>query len=159
VKEYLSRQSIPFREVDVSRDPMAAQEMVRVSGQQGVPVIVMDGQVVVGFDRPRLDQLISAASSPRLGAAVANASEMAAKGRTAITQGVYVGKVAPGGVAAQAGLRPGDVIVALAGQAIADTATLERLLPRVRPDQNIPLLYLRGGQQYETTIRFSSKPS
>ena len=157
MKEYLSRQSIPFRDVDVSGDAMAAQEMVRISGQQGVPVIVVDGQVVVGFDRTKLDQIISAASKPRLGAAVANASEMAAKGRTAITQGVYVGKVTPGGLAAQAGLRAGDVITALAGQAITDTAALERLLPRIRPDVNVPLLYMRDNQQHETIIRFSAK--
>ncbi len=159
MKEYLSRQSIPFRDLDVTRDALAAQEMVRVSGQQGVPVIVIDGQVVVGFDRPRLDQLLSAAQKPRLGAAVANASEMATKGRTAITQGVYIGKVTPGGLASQAGLRAGDVIVALAGQPIADTITLERLLPRIKPNQNIPLLYIRDNQQHETSIRFDARPN
>ncbi len=43
----------------MAEDRAAAEEMVRISGQRGVPVIVIDGQVVVGFDRPRLEQLLS----------------------------------------------------------------------------------------------------
>jgi len=131
--------------------------MVRVSGQQGVPVIVVDGQVVVGFDRPRLDQLLVASQRPRLGAAVADASDMAAKGRTAVSQGAYVGKVTPGGPADVAGLRAGDVIIALAGQSIANAAALEQVLRRVRPGFDIPLLYMRDNQQREATIRFGSQ--
>jgi S1-C subfamily serine protease len=159
VKEYLSQRSVPFRDVDVTRDAGGAQDMLRVSGQQGVPVIVIDGQVVVGFDRPRLDQLLSAAQRPRLGAAVASAAQMATQGRTTATQGAYVGKVTPGGAAEQAGLRVGDVIVSLAGQPVTDSASLEQLLPRVKPNLDIPLLYIRDNQQRQTTIRFGSQAS
>ena len=57
VKEYLARQGLRFREVDVSQDAAGAAEMVRLTGQQGVPVTVIDGQVVIGFDRPRLEAI------------------------------------------------------------------------------------------------------
>ena len=50
VKAYLNQRGVPFTEHDVSRDPQAAAEMVRLSGQQGVPVVLIDGQVIVGFN-------------------------------------------------------------------------------------------------------------
>lgn len=45
----------------MAADPNAAMEMVRLSGQRGVPVIVVDGQVVVGFNRARLEELVGGA--------------------------------------------------------------------------------------------------
>jgi glutaredoxin 3 len=59
VKAYLHQRGVPFTEYDVSRDPQAAAEMVRLSGQRGVPVVLVDGQVVVGFNRPLIDQLLA----------------------------------------------------------------------------------------------------
>ena len=47
-----------FREVDISRDERAAQELVRRSGQMGVPQTDIDGRIVVGFDKARLDELL-----------------------------------------------------------------------------------------------------
>ncbi|MCS7040714.1 MAG: NrdH-redoxin [Caldilineales bacterium] len=58
VKQYFRQKGIKFRDVDVSRDPVAARDMVRRSGQQGVPVIDIGGRIVVGFDRPKIDQLL-----------------------------------------------------------------------------------------------------
>ena len=58
VKSYLMKNRIYFREVDVSRDQQAAQEMVRRSGQMGVPQTDIDGNIVVGFDKPKLDDLL-----------------------------------------------------------------------------------------------------
>lgn len=57
-KRYLRERQIRFYDVDVSRDPAAAREMVRKSGQQGVPVLDIDGRIVVGFDRARIDALL-----------------------------------------------------------------------------------------------------
>ncbi len=57
-KQYLRQKNIHFRDVDVSRDPQAARDMVRRSGQQGVPVIDIDGRIVVGFNRAKIDQLL-----------------------------------------------------------------------------------------------------
>ena len=53
-KKYFRENRIKFRDVDVSRDPAAARDMVRRSGQQGVPVIDIGGKIVVGFDRNKI---------------------------------------------------------------------------------------------------------
>lgn len=58
VKKYLTQRGVPFEEEDVSRNMFAAQYMVQRSGQQGVPVIQVGGDIVVGFDRGRLDALL-----------------------------------------------------------------------------------------------------
>ena len=58
LKAYLRQHNITFRDVDVSRDAKAAQDMVHRSGQMGVPQAWIDGQVVVGFDRRRVDTLL-----------------------------------------------------------------------------------------------------
>ncbi len=57
-KAYFRQRGVRFREVDVSRDPAAARDMVRRSGQQGVPVIQIGSKIVVGFDRPKIDRLL-----------------------------------------------------------------------------------------------------
>ena len=57
-KRYLRERGVRFRDVDVSRDPVAARDMVKRSGQQGVPVIEINGRVVVGFNRAEVDRLL-----------------------------------------------------------------------------------------------------
>ncbi len=59
VKEYLRSRQVAFEEVDVSADMTRAMEMVEKSGQQGVPVIDIDGEIIVGFDRTRIDALLT----------------------------------------------------------------------------------------------------
>ena len=58
VKEYFKAHNVEYTEKDVTADHAAADEMVKKSGQLGVPVIDFDGTIVVGFDRPRIDQLL-----------------------------------------------------------------------------------------------------
>lgn len=58
IKNYLSGKGIAYREIDVARDERAAQEMVRRSGQQGVPQTVVDGRLVIGYDKKKLDELL-----------------------------------------------------------------------------------------------------
>lgn len=60
-KRYLRARGIPFTEIDVSSDYNAAMEMIRKSGQTGVPVVEIDGEIVVGFDRERIDELLGLA--------------------------------------------------------------------------------------------------
>ncbi len=57
-KRYLRQRGIHFRDVDVSRDSRAAQDMMRRTGQQGVPQIEIGGRMVVGFDRAKIDELL-----------------------------------------------------------------------------------------------------
>jgi len=58
-KDYLRARDIEFEDVDVSADMSRAMEMVEKSGQQGVPVIDIDGEIIVGFDRPQIDSLLN----------------------------------------------------------------------------------------------------
>ncbi len=57
-KEYLSQKGYKFIEVDVTKDRAALDEMVKISGARSVPVIVACNEVMVGFDRTRLDQML-----------------------------------------------------------------------------------------------------
>ncbi|MDD5059542.1 MAG: glutaredoxin domain-containing protein [Candidatus Omnitrophica bacterium] len=54
VKNFLRDNKINFQNFDVSSDQSAADEMVKKSGQMGVPVIDIDGQIIVGFDQERI---------------------------------------------------------------------------------------------------------
>jgi glutaredoxin 3 len=58
-KEFFKQNNIVYEEKDVARDIMAAQEMVEKSGQMGVPVIDIDGKIVVGFDKALLSKLLN----------------------------------------------------------------------------------------------------
>ena len=57
VKGFLSQKGIAFEERDVS-DPSYARELVSSTGQMGVPVTIVDGQAMLGFDRDGLEQLL-----------------------------------------------------------------------------------------------------
>ena len=54
VKQFLKESKVVFDDIDVSRDQDAAQEMIKRSGQMGVPVIDIDGELIVGFDREKI---------------------------------------------------------------------------------------------------------
>jgi len=58
VKNYLKKNRIYFREIDISRDERAARDLVQRTGQMGVPQIDIDGRVVVGFDKSKLDTFL-----------------------------------------------------------------------------------------------------
>lgn len=57
-KQYFDENNIEYENIDIASDPQAGQEMVKVSGQMGVPVIVIDGEVIVGFDKGKIDSLL-----------------------------------------------------------------------------------------------------
>ncbi|MBU4298876.1 glutathione S-transferase N-terminal domain-containing protein [Patescibacteria group bacterium] len=59
LKEFLRENKIAFEEIDVSRDEKAAEEMIKKSGQMGVPVIEIDGEFVVGFDKEKISKLLN----------------------------------------------------------------------------------------------------
>ncbi len=58
-KDHLRAHQVEFADVDVSVDVEKAREMVKKSGQYGVPVLDIDGEIIVGFDRARIDALLS----------------------------------------------------------------------------------------------------
>lgn len=57
-KHWFRENGIRFTEHDVSRDPRRADEMVRKSGQQGVPVIDVNGRIIVGFNQPEIEKAL-----------------------------------------------------------------------------------------------------
>ena len=63
-KSYLRTRGVPFREIDVSRDPSAARDLVRRTGQMGVPVVEIDGRPIVGFDQAKIDTLLGLRAGP-----------------------------------------------------------------------------------------------
>ena len=57
-KQFLKDNSIQYSDIDVSNDQTKAQEMINRSGQMGVPVIDVDGKIVVGFDKDKIREAI-----------------------------------------------------------------------------------------------------
>ena len=58
LKGYLKKNKIRFTDVDVSRDQKAARDMMRKTGQRGVPQMWIDNRPVVGFDKTKIDRML-----------------------------------------------------------------------------------------------------
>ncbi len=58
-KAYLSQKGISYTDIDVAQDREKAREMTEKSGQMSVPVIIIDGEIVVGFNQVQLDKLLA----------------------------------------------------------------------------------------------------
>lgn len=150
-KEYLRQKNVPFQEKNIEYDRAAAQEVMRRSGQMGVPVITAGDEVIVGFDRARLDQIaakyapppppIDPALRPKVGLRVKDASG-----------GAEVGGVNPGSPAEQAGIRIGDVIVGMNGREVRSAADLEAAIDSLVPAQ-------RAGETIAVDVRRNGKPA
>ena len=61
LKEFLKEKGFVFEDIDVSQDEKALTEMVQKTGQYGVPVIDIDGEVVVGFDKEKISKILNIA--------------------------------------------------------------------------------------------------
>lgn len=57
-KQYFKQHGIKYSEIDVAANPDKAMEMIEKSGQMGVPVIDVDGQIIVGFNKPALQNAL-----------------------------------------------------------------------------------------------------
>jgi glutaredoxin-like YruB-family protein len=58
LKQYLTDNKVVFENYDVGTDQVKADEMVKKSNQMGVPVIDIDGKIIVGFDKPQIQQAL-----------------------------------------------------------------------------------------------------
>lgn len=58
LKEYLNSKNIIYEDINVARDRFSALDMIRKSGQSAVPVIEINGNIVVGFDKEQIDELL-----------------------------------------------------------------------------------------------------
>ena len=59
-KDYLKQKGVPYEERNVEQKMEYANESVQKSGQMGIPVLDIDGKIIIGFDRPRIDAALSA---------------------------------------------------------------------------------------------------
>jgi len=153
VKEFLSQKGISFNERDVSQNQSYAQELVRSTGQMGVPVTIISGQIVVGFDRGRLEQVLAqtqSAQRPLFGASIADASKITAKQGSGIILGAYVGSVKPQSVAERIGLVSGDIITELNLRHIANAGDFEHTLSTLNRGSHFSLSFLRSNKTLTT---------
>jgi S1-C subfamily serine protease len=129
--------------------------MVGLTGQMGVPVIVVDGQVVIGFDQTRLRQLLAAGSKPqhpRFGLKVADASRLAQKFGAVPVFGALVGAVAPSSPGERAGLRAGDIITEINMKRVSNAGDLESALEGLSAGSLVTIIFLRGEEKRKTEI-------
>ncbi len=61
-KDFLKANNIPYTEYDVATDLEKRQEMIEKSQQMGVPVITVDSELLVGFDKARLAKMVGVAA-------------------------------------------------------------------------------------------------
>lgn len=64
-KDYFKDKDITYKEIDVAADPAAANEMVKKSGQMGVPVIEIADEVVVGWNESAVEEILSKSKSSK----------------------------------------------------------------------------------------------
>jgi glutaredoxin-like YruB-family protein len=57
-KQYFIQKKVKFTEVDVTKNQSAIKDLIRLTGQTGVPVILIDNKPVVGFDKAKIDRLL-----------------------------------------------------------------------------------------------------
>ncbi len=150
-KRFLSERGIRYVEYDVSRDHDAGERMVNLTGQMGVPVLVIDGQVVIGFDRNRIESLLTVSGNGHrrgLGLSVADAVTYASR------HGAYVGSVRPGSPAERAGLHKGDVIVSIGNKPVDSAEDLEREASSL--EDGVVIGFMRGEEEMQSQIMLSS---
>ncbi|HEX7476111.1 MAG TPA: PDZ domain-containing protein [Dehalococcoidales bacterium] len=119
-----------------------------------MPVTVIDGQIVVGFDQPRLEWLIAQAPTdtpPKLGAGVADVGNSGRKDLP-INFGAYVGRIKPGSIAEKAGLAIGDIIIQLNNHGVSRAAHIELLIAKIKQGDKLNIVFIRGNTVTTTEI-------
>jgi glutaredoxin-like YruB-family protein len=58
LKEYLKKNNVKFEDIDVASNEKELERMIKISGQMGVPVVEIDEEVITGFDKQKIDQLL-----------------------------------------------------------------------------------------------------
>jgi glutaredoxin 3 len=154
-KTYLDELGVSYTEYDVSRDRSAAEEMVKLTGQMGVPVIVINGEAIIGFNRTRLQALLATANNgkhPRIGLKVTDAGRIARKRGEPPVFGAAVGSVAPSSLGEHAGIMAGDIITGVNNKHINNVAELEEVLGTLTAGSSVPVTFYRGEKAIKSEI-------
>jgi|WetSurMetagenome_2_1015567.scaffolds.fasta_scaffold397586_1 glutaredoxin 3 len=152
LKEFLSQQGVNYQEKDVSIDRNAGAELVRITGQMAVPVTLFDNQAVIGFDRPRLEQLISSMpQTPSLGTAVGDAARITRMRGLPLAKGAYIGGVKQGSLAQRIGLAVGDIITEINDHAVEGPDDLEKIIANFHHGDHVSISFSRGEQRLEAS--------
>jgi S1-C subfamily serine protease len=129
--------------------------MIDLTGQMGVPVTVIDGEVVIGFDRLRLQAALAGSSGRqpvRFGLKVADADKVAQKHGTIPVFGAVIGEVSPGSFGEKAGLKEGDVITQVNTFRVSNAADLQKALLGLKPGNIVTVMFLRGEENRKSEI-------
>jgi len=142
---------VKYTECDVSRDREAAEEMVRMTGQMGVPVIVINGEAIIGFDRARIQTLLAGANNHkaiRFGLKITDAPKNGAEP----ISGALVGTVNPGFLGEKAGLKAGDIITEINSRRINNAADMEEALKGLKAGSIAAIMFRRNGDTRKSEI-------
>lgn len=151
-------------------------------GNSGGPLVNLDGEVIgintaissrsggyqgVGFAIPVnlarwvADQLVARGTVQRsfLGVVIQQVTpELADRFNVAPNKGVLISEVRADGPAAKAGLKPGDVVMELNGQAVNSPGDLQGLVEQIKPGTSLPMTVLREGKRQTIQVAFAEQP-
>jgi glutaredoxin 3 len=136
-KDFLQKQGAEFTERDVSEDRSAAETIMQLTGQLGVPVTTDGTDTVVGFDQPRLQAMALRNRRRGLGLRVTNAA----------SGGALIGGVRDASPGRKAGLQAGDVVVELSGKAVQSADDLEQIATNWSGAAPTSITVLRDGDR------------
>lgn len=115
-------------------------------------MITVDDQIIVGFNRPLLEQALNR-RRPELGLSVADAAKLKQKYNLSVDSGALVGAVKPDSVAARAGLQAGDVIVEIAGTPVLNAQDVTDAASRLQGMRDVGIAWIRGAQAMSGKVR------
>lgn len=125
--------------------------MVKTTGQMGVPVIVIDGEAIIGFDRARIQTLVAGANNRkpvRFGLKIADAPKHDVETKS----GALIGAVTPGFLGEKAGLKAGDIITKINTRRINNAADMEQALKGLKPGSITTIMFRRNGESRKSEI-------
>jgi S1-C subfamily serine protease len=150
VHDFLVRRKIDFDVYDVTEDSRALRVMQLISGQTGVPVLVVDNEVYANVDLRQLNALFQRQPRPsvKLGISIANVqpSESYPAG------GAYIGRVKKDTPAERAGLQQGDIIIELAQRPVRKAQDVHAVLAEMSIGSRLPITVQRTGRTLRLVV-------
>ena len=130
--------------------------MLNLTGQFAVPVIVINGETIVGFDRNRIRELLSsgngAQKAVRFGLKIADAAKVAPQMGVAPAPGAIIGGVSPGLLGEKAGLKDRDIVTGINGGSVNSAADMEKALAALQPGNIVTINFLREAKTRKSEI-------